>query len=85
MISIKNWQHTHYSHEDLKSLISLCSDDKGELFYSVSTFNSVHRDIYNKDFSFLSDAISHINLKYGSWKMSVQEHDSSGCSTCTAH
>ncbi|MCY4523923.1 MAG: hypothetical protein OXB84_04210 [Halobacteriovoraceae bacterium] len=92
-ITTENWNYCFYKTKDLKAFISLGAipedhPDKDDLLvYHVTLSDLSHKEIYQKEFILLDDAIGFIQKKYGNWEfqnLQIQKTDS-GCEDCGAH
>jgi hypothetical protein len=93
MITPENWNHCHYTSNNLKAIISLGASPEildNTFFYFVSVLDEHNNELLQDEFLSSDAACQFINRKYSTiWNlndMSVDNKSSdSGCSTCVAH
>jgi hypothetical protein len=59
------------------------SDDK--IDYYVTVLENEIQEVFQQEFSSLSEACIYLNENYGDWTFEDQTATKSGCSSCAAH
>ncbi|MGE0174431.1 MAG: hypothetical protein AB7T49_16670 [Oligoflexales bacterium] len=83
----ENFLTKAYVFRDRQAGVSVIYDPFKEAFcynaYCVET--SLVKEIYALEFSFLQDALDHVNEEFGNWELtSLESEKASGCSSCVA-
>lgn len=89
LITVTNWNHTHYLKDEKKAFISMAALPDCGIFYSVTILEGEHKELGSKDFDNLNFACQYLNKNFRAWEfknLAAKEEDSgSGCSSCSAH
>jgi hypothetical protein len=59
--------------------------EKNQLEYYVTVLEDEMNEVFQQEFSSLSDACLFLNSQYADWTFEDQTAPKSGCSTCAAH
>ena len=91
-ITLDNWNYCYFKTRDMKAFISMggmpsIDEEEAQLIYNVTLSDFSHKEMFQKDFINLSDAIKYLEKRYGHWEFEnpLLEKESAGCSSCSAH
>lgn len=91
MFNLENWGTSSYSNENIKAFISLAGalseSENTNIIYAVTVLENDEVEVFQKDFTELTQAIEFTNNRYGHWDFSDQglKKSGGGCSDCSAH
>jgi hypothetical protein len=88
-VSVKNWNYCRYENKNFMALVSFGANPESikedRLEYYVTVLENEDKEVFQLNFSSLSEACLYLNEHYGDWKFEDQTATKSGCSTCAAH
>ncbi len=87
-MSLTNWNFSYFNSEFFKALISFTGMPNGndiEFIYSATVLDTEEKEVFQKDFKGLDEAILFMNSTYGHWTFMDPTLKEGGCSSCEAH
>lgn len=92
IITADNWTFSSYKSSDLQAFIHLGAEPSIEenqeptVIYLITVLKNLEEEIFQLEFSELTDAIMAINERYGHWDyLERSQASSGGCGSCEAH
>ena len=88
-MNMDNWTHCFYKTQKLKAFISLGGIPRNQdtLLYFVTVTDFSNKEVFQKPFEELNDAVFFIKNRYGHWEFEDmnKKSEGGGCGSCAAH
>ena len=89
IFTLRNWNYSFYNSDSYKALISIVANpsesNEVEYLYCPTVLDGENREVFQKDFDSLANAIEFMNKSYSHWKFIDPSSSDKGCTTCSAH